>query len=119
MQSNTDSTTVARVKEPHNAHDTVPGPAGLVAAFIVAGLFIFWLGLDLRRERQWFAERKRRMEHFRSEARRRHEALTTAILQERLVASAAQIIPPASAAQMIKTTVELASKKRKIFKLYG
>jgi len=119
MQSNTDSTTVERVKEPHNAHDTVAGYAGLVAAFIVAGLFIFWLGRDLWRERQWFAERKRRMEYFRNEARRRHEALSSAGLQERIFTNAPQIIPAASAAQMIKTTVELASKKRKIFKLYG
>lgn len=118
MQLNTDSTTVERVEEPHNAHDTALGYAGLVAAFIVAGVFIFWLGFDLRRERQWFAERKRRMEHFRSEARRRHAELANATLRERLAFRAEQIIPPASAAQVIKTTVESAPKKRKIFKLY-
>ncbi|NDD53149.1 hypothetical protein EBZ39_04585 [bacterium] len=117
MQSNTDSTTAERVEQPHNV--PVAGYAGVTSATAVAGLFLYWLWRDLQRERQWFAERKRRMDHFRQEARRRHEELTAINLRERLATHVVRIRAPETQQPAAQAQIDAAPKKRKIFKLYG
>jgi hypothetical protein len=117
MQLNTDSITVERVEQPAPAPTRKPDPAGLIGAVVIASLFLLWLRFDFMRERQWMAERKNRMEHFRIEARRRHDELVNLQFRERLAAHVTRVIPPATAP--IKTPVEATPKQRKIFKLYG
>jgi ABC-type nickel/cobalt efflux system permease component RcnA len=117
MQSNTDSTAAERVEQPHNV--PVAGYAGFISASAVAVLFVYWLWRDLQRERQWFAERKRRMAHFRQEARRRHEELAAIDLRERSISHAARIRAPEAPQPAAQAQIDDAPKKRKIFKLYG
>jgi len=115
MQLNTDSTTAERVEQPAPSSTTKPDPIGLVAALVAAGLFAYWLWRDMSREREWLAERKRRLDHFRDVARRRHDELASLQFRERLAAHVTRIIPPSA----IKTPVDATPKQRKIFKLYG
>lgn len=117
MQLNTDSTTVERVEPPQLVRALEPDTLGSVGALIIGALFLLWLRFDFMRERQWLAERKNRMEHFRAEARRRHDELVSLQFRERLAAHVTRVIPPASAT--IQTPVETTPKQRKIFKLYG
>jgi hypothetical protein len=116
MQLNTDSTQVERVEQAP-ARLLEPDTLGSVGALVLGVLFLLWLRFDFARERAWMAERKKRMEHFRDEARRRHDELTSLQFRERLAAHVTRVIPPTGAA--IKTPVETTSKQRQIFKLYG
>lgn len=119
MQTSTDSTTSERVEQPISpAPSKKLEPAGLLAALAVCGLFLYWLWRDMLRERAWFAARKQRMEHFREEARRRHDDQATANLRERLATHVVRISPP-QPTPAIKTPVTDTPKQRKIFKLYG
>lgn len=116
MQLNTDSTTVERVEQPlPTTPARTPDPVGFIGAMVLAALYLLWLRFDVMRERQWMAERKNRMEHFRAEARRRHDEIVSMQFRERLAAHVTRVIPPAA----IKTPVEATPKQRKIFKLYG
>lgn len=82
MQLNTDSTTAARVEAPP-WRGRVLDPVPTYAALVLAVLFFLYLSLDFSRERKWLEERKKRMAHFRDEARRRHNELVTAHIQAR------------------------------------
>ncbi len=115
MQQNTDSTTVERVEQPVHGSTIKPDPIGLVAALVAAGLFACWLWCDMSKERKWLAERKRRLDHFRDVAHRRHDELVSLQFRERLAAHVTRVVPPAA----IKTPVDTTPKQRKIFKLYG
>lgn len=114
MQLNTDSTTAERV-EHLPARELQPDLVGLTGALVIAALFFLWLRFDFMRERAWLAERTRRMEHFRCEARRRHNELVGMQRRERLAAHVTRVIPPSA----LKTPVDATPKQRKIFKLYG
>lgn len=117
MQLNTDSTTVERIEQPSPARALEPDTIGSMGALVLGALFLLWLRFDFMRERVWMAERKKRMDHFRVEARRRHDELVSLQFRERLAAHVTRVIPPPAAP--IKTPVEATPKQRKIFKLYG
>lgn len=119
MQLNTDSITAARVESPPPTIGWTLDPVGLVSALAIAACFSIWFSRDVLRERKWFEERKRRMAHFRAEARRRHTELVAAAAQERpgLEGRAPQL--PATSAPLHNTPVDTTPKQRKLFKLYG
>lgn len=117
MQLNTDSTQVERVEQPQIPPAKKPDHVGFIGAMVLIVLYFLWLRFDFMRERQWMAERKNRMDHFRAEARRRHDEIVSMQFRERLAAHATRVIPPTAAP--IKTPVEATPKQRKIFKLYG
>lgn len=117
MQRNTDSTTAERVEQPQISPTRKPDAVGFIGAMVLIVLYFLWLRFDFMRERQWMAERKNRMEHFRAEARRRHDEIVSMQFRERLAAHVTRVIPPAT--PPIKTPVEATPKQRKIFKLYG
>lgn len=119
MQLNTDSTTAERVEQPAPQPNRKPDAAGLVGALVIAVLFFLWLRFDIMRERVWLAERKKRMEYFRAEARRRHEEAVSVQFRERLAAHVTRVIPPAQPTPASSTTADATPKQRKIFKLYG
>lgn len=120
MQLNTDSITAERVERlPAQQTPGKPDSAGLIGALVIAALFFLWLRFDFMRERVWLAERKKRMEHFRAEARRRHDELVSLQFRERLAAHVTRVIPPAHSNSRTSTPVDTTPKQRKIFKLYG
>jgi len=86
---------------------------------VLIALYFLWLRFDFMRERQWLAERKNRMEHFRAEARRRHDEIVSLQFRERLAAHVTRVIPPAQPQPAPRTTLDTTPKQRKIFKLYG
>lgn len=118
MQLSTDSTTVEHVEQPAPSPlPQKPDPVGFIGAMLIAALFLLWLRFDFMRERVWMAERKKRMDQFRIEARRRHDELVSLRFRERSAAHVTRVIPPPAPAT--KTPVEATPKQRKIFKLYG
>jgi len=121
MRSNTESTT-AEIVEPSPPQPAAkhPDPVGLVGALILAALFLLWISADFKREREWFAERKKRLDAFRIEAERRHAAVREAQMREALF-NAGMAPRPKHAGKKVepKTPVDATPKQRKIFKLYG